>query len=213
MANNLTPEKALIFRIVHVDNLPWLLRNGLPCRNADQQHPGYRTIGNPDLIERRRHREIPIAPGGTLADYVPFYFTPHSPMLYNIKTGFGGIQRCENREIAVLVSSLPRLDEVGAPYVVADRHAYLKVAQFSAGRAGLDLLPWSDWQRRHFKRDPEDPDRFERYQAEALVRGTVPVSALLGVVVYTEQVKGDVERIAADAELQIAVHALPGWYF
>ena len=57
MSNELTPEKALIFRIVHVDNLPWLLRNGLPCRNSSQQHPAYRTIGNPELIERRRQRD------------------------------------------------------------------------------------------------------------------------------------------------------------
>lgn len=37
MANhypNLNPEKALIWRIVHRDNLPWILDNGLHCANS-----------------------------------------------------------------------------------------------------------------------------------------------------------------------------------
>lgn len=33
MSNNLNPEKALIFRIVHRDNLPWILDHGLHCRS------------------------------------------------------------------------------------------------------------------------------------------------------------------------------------
>ena len=47
-------------------------------------------IGNPDLIDKRTHRIVPAPPGGTLSDYVPFYFTLYSPMLYNIKTGMEG---------------------------------------------------------------------------------------------------------------------------
>lgn len=135
-------------------------------------------------------------------------------MLYNIKTGYGGIQRRENREIAIVVSSLPRLDALNVPYVVADRHAYLKVANFFCSRENLASLPWEDWQQRLFNRDPEDPERFERYQAEALIHHELPVQALLGVVVYTEQIKGQVERWAAEQGADdLAIHALPRWYF
>jgi hypothetical protein len=34
---NLNPEKALIWRIVHRDNLPWILDNGLHCGH-DVEH-------------------------------------------------------------------------------------------------------------------------------------------------------------------------------
>ena len=37
----LTPEKALIFRITHVDNVPWVLNNGLQCRNAQGRRPRF----------------------------------------------------------------------------------------------------------------------------------------------------------------------------
>lgn len=213
MANNLTPEKALIFRIVHVDNLPWLLRHGLPCRTAQRQHPEYRGIGNAELIEKRQQKVISIEPGGTLGDYVPFYFTPFSPMMYNISTGYGGIRRLENQEIAVLVSSLPRLAELAIEYVVADRHAYLATANFFRDQAGLADLPWADWQQRNFRRDPEDPERFERYQAEALVHRELPIQALLGIVVYNDLVKAQVEQQAGDIGVDVEVYARKGWFF
>ena len=86
---NLNADKALIWRIVHRDNMPWLLANGLHCRNAAEQDPNYLNIGNAELIDKRAHRVVPIAPGGTLSDYVPFYFTPFSVMMKNIHSEIG----------------------------------------------------------------------------------------------------------------------------
>src|SRR5262245_31311594 len=72
----LTSEKALIFRATHRLNLPWALANGLHSRSSDLQDPNFVAIGNAEIIYRRQSRKVPIAPGGNLADYVPFYFTP-----------------------------------------------------------------------------------------------------------------------------------------
>jgi ssDNA thymidine ADP-ribosyltransferase, DarT len=91
MSKDLNPKKALIFRIVHRDNVPWILDHGLHCRNSATFDADYVEIGNSDLIAKRNRHPVPCAPGGRLRDYVPFYFTPFSPMLYNIKTGWGGI--------------------------------------------------------------------------------------------------------------------------
>ena len=122
--STLTPEKALIFRITHVANVPWILEHGLHCRNSPDSDPDFRGIGNPDLISKRRHRVVPIPPGGTLSDYVPFHFTPYSIMLYNIKTGYGGVPHVPNTDIVILVSSLHRVAELGAKYLFTDQHAY-----------------------------------------------------------------------------------------
>lgn len=105
MSANLNSDKALIFRLIHCDNLPWILDHGLHAKNGGKIDPNYRNIGNPDLIDKRSRRVVPIPPGGTLSDYVPFYFTPFSIMMYNIKTGYGGIKHVPNQEIAILVSS------------------------------------------------------------------------------------------------------------
>lgn len=105
----LSAEKAWIFRITHLDNVPWLLRHGLHCRDSETNDPNFIQIGNSDMIAKRPFRSVTIHPGGTLSDYIPFYFTPHSPMLYNITTGFRGVMKRPMAEIAILVSTLPRL--------------------------------------------------------------------------------------------------------
>ena len=90
MANhypNLNPEKALIWRIVHRDNLSWFLDNGLHCGKGGMQAPGWVRIGNPHLIDQRANHPVPLPPGGFLNDYVPFYFAPRSPMMYAIHMG------------------------------------------------------------------------------------------------------------------------------
>jgi hypothetical protein len=92
MSKDLNPQKALIFRIVHRDNMGDIWAHGLHCKNASHGKK-YTQIGNPELISKRDGRVAPCPPGGTLSDYVPFYFTPCTPMLYNIKTGHGGIQK------------------------------------------------------------------------------------------------------------------------
>ena len=68
----LSPDKALIFRITHIANVPWILANGLHCRSSAVQDPNFVEIGNPDLIDKRKHRIVPVPPGGALSDYVPF---------------------------------------------------------------------------------------------------------------------------------------------
>jgi len=139
----LSPERALIFRITHRDNLPWILANGLHRRNSNRLDPDFVSIGNPSLIDNRHHVGVPIPPGGTLSDYVPFYFTPLSVMLLNIKTGYRGIQRRCNDEIAILVCSLPKLDQNGITFVFTGRHARLATAEFFGDLADLNRIDWA----------------------------------------------------------------------
>ena len=89
-----------------------------------------------------------------MSDYVPFYFTPYSPMLYNIKTGWRGITRRPMSQIVILVSSLPTLAEHGVPFLFTDRHASLVNAIFSNDLEAVPQLDWKIWQRRDFSRDP-----------------------------------------------------------
>src|SRR6266536_807819 len=179
--SSLSPERALIFRITHVDNVAWILDNGIHCRNSENCDPNYHEIGNPDLIDKRSHRIVPIEPGGTLSDYVPFYFTPYSPMLLNIKTGYGGMKQTPMSEIAILVSSLHSVAKLGKRFVFTDRHAYLATAEYYQDIADLKKIDWKILQTRDFKKDPDKPEKFERYQAEALIHRGLGVNALAGI--------------------------------
>jgi len=208
----LTPEKALLFRITHIENVPWILENGLHCYNSSCRDPNFRQIGNPEIIDKRAGRRVPIAPGGTLSDYIPFYFTPYSPMLLNIKTGYY-VATTPMPDIAILVTSLRKVEADGLAFVFTDRHAYLEAAQFSSDLLQLDRIPWSGLQQRDFKRNPDDPAKFERYQAEALIHKGLPVSTLLGLVCHGPAQTSMIEAQVVRCSLQTRVLAKPEWYF
>ena len=211
--SNLGPESAFIFRITHIENVSWILQHGLHCRNAELSDPNYRDIGNPDLIARRALREVPIPPGGTLSDYIPFYFTPYSPMLLNIKTGYGGMRQTPMPDIVILVSSLRTVAAQGGAFVFTDRHAYLRTAGFYNQLSELERIDWQLLRQRDFKRDPNDPGKMERYQAEALVHRHLPVKALAGLAcdgkLQEERLIAELEK--AGQSLKVVVK--PEWYF
>lgn len=213
MEHDLNAEKALIFRITHIRNVPWILRNGLHCRNSDIRDREFVRIGNLELIERRTNRIVPVQPGGTLSDYIPFYFTPHSMMMYNIRTGYGGIRQFPNSEIVIMVSSLRVLADNSVPAVFSDRHAYLQTAQFFTSLEDLDKVDWDILQRRDFRRDIDDPEKTARYQAEALVHWHLPVEHLAGIVCLSENEKRTLEQQREEAGLDLKIEAQSTWYF
>ncbi len=210
---DLKPEKALIFRITHRRNLPWLLDHGLHCSSSDIQDDDFITIGSQDLIQGRATHQLPMAPGGVLADYIPFYFTPYSPMLLNIVTG-RNVQKRPKSDIVILVSSLPKVEEAGVQYLFSDRHAYLINAEFSDNITDLaTMVRWDLLQARDFKKDPEDPEKSELYQAEALIHQHLPVDALKGIVTYNETVKAEIQALADERQLDLSVYSKPSWFF
>lgn len=210
---NLNPEKALIWRIIHRDNLPWVLQHGLHCGNSTQRADNWVSIGNPELIDKRAHHTIPVPPGDLLNDYVPFYFTPFSVMMRNIRSGRGGVPQRQNDEIVILVSSLYHVAKQGLPFLFTDMHAYYQWATYYDNLVHLDKIDWKLLQARDFKRDDNDPRKFERYQAEALIRGHCPVSGLIGIVCYSETGKMQAQSQVQAQGLNLQVYARPGWYF
>lgn len=209
----LNQRKALIFRITHIANAPWILQNGLRCKNSSTLDPSFVSIGNEELIRKRSSKQVPIQPGGSFDDYIPFYFTPHSMMMYKIKTGHGGIRQYPNSEIVIMVSSLRGLVDAGVSVVFTDRHAYLRAANFYSSLDDLSKIDWALLQRRDFKKDPEDPEKTDRYQAEGLVFRHLPVEHLMAIVCYGENEKRTLANQVKSANLDLRIVAQPSWYF
>ncbi len=209
----LNAEKALIFRITHIDNVPWILDHGLHCRTSKVRDPNFREIGNRDLIEKRLDHPVPCVSGKTLSDYVPFYFTPWSPMQMNIVTGYRDTPQTPASEIVFLVSSIPKLDEHALAYVLTDRHAYMQAAEFSTDASGLAKVDWPLLQSKDFKRSDADPGKVERYQAEALVHRHVPVDALIGLAVRDVAAEKRLEAALAQRKLALQLAVRAEWYF
>ncbi len=134
-------------------------------------------------------------------------------MMLNVKTGYGGVAKRTSDEIVIMVSSLHRLRAKGVPFVFSDRHAYLQAAQFSSDLADLTRIDWAILQARDFRRDPDDPGKFERYQAEALVYQHLPVDVLLVMACHSQPTASSLTQLASARGLSLRAVAQPGWYF
>lgn len=77
MANQLK----YVFRLTHIDNIQHVLSNGLVRASSPLRSDNYLPIGDSQVIKIRGNREVD---GYRLSEYVPFYFGPRSPMLYNM---------------------------------------------------------------------------------------------------------------------------------
>ena len=212
LADLLNPEKALIFRITHCQNVPWILDHGLHCRTSETLDPNFIEIGNPDIIARRRNQVVPLAPGGVLADYVPFYFTPRTPMLYNITSGYQGMKRTRASDIAILVASLRDLQSQGVSFLLTDRNAALAAARYANDLLALDRLDWPRLKASDFTRSPDDPEKIERYQAEALIHRLLPASQLRGIAVYDDTAEASLRSALNSRGSSLKLVVRRDWY-
>lgn len=212
MPPTLNAERARIFRITHRDNVPWVLDHGCHAAPGGVLDPNFKNIGNRDLIDKRKHRIISVGPRGTLSDYVPFYFTPFSIMMYNIHTGYN-VSSVPNEQIVILVSSLHRVAELGISFVFTNQHAYPVMAKYYTDLTDLDKIDWEILNRRDFRHDPDDPGKKERYQAEALIWKHLPVEGLLGICCYSEQVNQEIQAELAKRQLEMQTIVQRNWYF
>ncbi len=110
-------QAASIFHVTHVDNLAAIVaEGGLWCdREAADRGVAKIGIAHQHIKERRARRHVPISPGGTLDDYVPFYFAPRSPMLYSIHGGYVEGYSDGQRSVIHLVSSAEAVSATGVP--------------------------------------------------------------------------------------------------
>jgi hypothetical protein len=94
------PLPTPIYRFIHFDSLRVCLqRGGLHAPNhTPEDGLLYRTIHNEDIQRERQVTRIPCGPGGTVHDYVAFYFGYLSPMMFQLKTGgFQATRRARSR--------------------------------------------------------------------------------------------------------------------
>lgn len=102
---------------------------------------------------------------------------------------------------------------MGTHFVFTDSHAYYMWANFYNDLNDLHNIDWQIIQNRNFNRDADDPVKFERYQAEALIHRHLPVEGLLGMVCYNDDVKADLEHEVQKRKLSLSVHVRTGLYF
>lgn len=208
------PNIVNVFRIVHIDNVEYLLTHGMFHRNHPQADPNYINIGDSTLIAQRNDYPVGInPPNGQLGEYVPFYFGPLSPMLLNIKTGHRGITQRPQDEIIYIVCQVNTLVEQCDEWCFTDGHAKNTITEFYNDLDNLSDVDWNMVPERHWKNTEDDFDRMRRKQAEFLVKNHVPFSCISSIVVLNQARKDFVEEIINRIGLEIPVRINPNNQF
>lgn len=213
-APGLIPDPVYLYRIIHIDNLGYILANG---RLTSASHPfrdtDYVNIGDPSLMHHRSEIGIPKAPGGTFNDYVFFYFGPRSPMLYCIYHGNENVRKRPQSEIIHLVTTFDRIHRNGLKYVYFDGHGRHSFSECFNTPEGLESIDWDAVKAKQWNETLEDPDRKRRKQAELGVHLEFPTSLLHGIGVYNKQVMEHVSRTlkAVNADYRVIVNE--NWYY
>ncbi len=205
-----------IFHIVHYRMLESIVQHdGLWCdKERRRRVKNHINIGHQNIKERRERWPIPVAPGGVLADYVPFYFAPRSPMLFVIhRGGVEGFTDGQN-PIVHLVAETDQVAQRGLTTVFTDRHAAVALARYSGDLRLLEeRIDWQVMDARIWRNTVDDPDRKERRQAEFLVHRFLPWDLIREIGVRTRTVEAAVNSILHQTDNPPTVNLRPNWYY
>jgi len=220
------PDPVRLFHITAIANLPAICVAGALVSKNGGAAAGvaYQNIAHSSIQGRRAAKPAPNPPGGTLHDYVPFYFAPRSPMLSAIHNG--KVEGCNLRQddIVHLETAVERVTADGEEFVFYDRNATLAFSTPYTDLARLDAVAWDilteapqlDGYCKYFMNSHGNAryaDRMERRQAEFLVRHRVPLECFTRIGVVSAEKAAEVQTVLAAAGVPLPIVVQPSWYF
>jgi len=175
--------------MTHIKNIPHILDNGIVHSSSVRANPNYLPIGDGSLINSRNN--FILNNGRRLGDYIPFYFGVRTPMLYVIQNGFNLVTPMAAEEVVYCVSSVQKILDLQLEFVFTDGHA---VDGFSSQYTNADVGNINNLIDRKaidakYWIDENDLDRKRRKEAEFLVLGDIPKTAILGYITFNENAK------------------------
>lgn len=181
-----------IFHFTDIRNLDSIIKNGLLCTNEKNSRGiKHEDIANQSIQGRRAAMDVPVAPGGTVHDYVPFYFSSINPMLLSKLNQ----RNVDQPFIIYLCVGIGRLEKDDAVFTDASANTVVP-PRFFNDTDDLDKLDWGIIDSRSWRQGSEEEKH--KKMAEALIASKVDVNEISHIVVYNDDVKKCVQKIFDD---------------
>jgi hypothetical protein len=200
-----------LYRITHIENLAGLLARGCDCSPnvAKAENITKRAISHKDIMDKREHAAVRVPPGGVVADYVPFYFGPKSPMLYAIKQGkVEGYQG--QKELIYLVTTAEAVVAQNLPFMFTDGHGIISYVNHYNQLADLPKLFWNVINAKYWS---DFVDGRCKRQAEFMVKEQFPLNLVQEIGVMDEGMRQQVENLVAASAFRPLIKVRREWYF
>lgn len=203
-------SKIYLYRMTHIENIEHILKKGITYASSPNANPDYRPIGDHSLISTRKNFEL--LNGRLLGEYIPFYFGVRGPMLYVIQKGYNFVSSLAADKIVYCVISVRTVLDHNLEFIFTDGHA---VDRFSTQYDEKDIdnlddiIDWPAVRSKYWTAE-KDLDLKRRKEAEFLILGDIPKSAILGFVVATEETRNKLLQMGVNTE---DVVIKPNYYF
>jgi hypothetical protein len=181
------PRNWLVWHFTHVDNLPAIVQAG-HMYSSNKTQP---TVNVALQQVKARRQAIAVHPDDgyptstSVADHVPFYIAPRSPMLYVVTCGHADY---DGGTDSVVFLGLPigSIVDAGLIWCASDANAATDLVRFTrqveelGSFVDFDLLCQKMWSK-----TPDDQNRPSRRAAEVLVLDRLPIEMITHVVAKT----------------------------
>ena len=197
------------FRMVHVDNIPYIMKFGIVQPNSPNASKDYIPIGDTSVIRKRTEK---VYNNVKLSDCIPFYLGPRSPMLYVIQNGYNNVTQIDPCNIVYCIISLQDIIDSNIDCFFSDGHALDAFSEFypASELPNIDLyVKYSDVYTR-FWNDPNDSDLKRRKEAELLIKEALLPQHIKGFVVYNDKAKS---KLIASGIQEKNIIVIPDFYF
>ena len=204
-----------IYHFTHRDNLASILASGgLVCdRLCLDGGLTTRSIAYSRLKRQRMRTAVEVPPGGTLGDYVPFYFGTRSPMLLTYKDGNVTGKQENQDEIIYLATTVEHIINRRLQYVFTDGHPVKEPRAFFNNIADLNQVDMRLMTQRDWYDTDSDNDRMRRRQAEFLVYQQVSWDDIKAIGVRTAAAQLWVEQSMSQITFKPLCYIRPTWYY
>lgn len=175
-----------IYRMTHIENIPHIFEHGITHRQSPNANPHYKPIGDSSIISKRDM--LPAIHGKKLGDYIPFYFSNRTPMLFTIQRGYNGVPQTLATNIVYCVCSVADIVYAGLNFIFTDGHAVDGITKFYTKSAIQHINSIVDFLAVNEKFwNDKDVDLKRRKQAEFLVEDDIPNHLIEKYIVYDVQ--------------------------
>jgi len=211
-----------LYRMVHVGNVPHVLKHGITHKHSHNANPNFINIGDISLIDTRSKKRIIVDNGDDfkfgaqtiiLGNFIPFYFGVRMPMLYVMQNGGNFVQRATPpKDIIYLVCSVDHFIQAEHTYYFSDGHATDHYTTFYDMTKVGDLPKLVDWDavKTAYWGGQENLDIKRKKQAEFLVSGDIPPEYIVGFGCYNETAKANLQAMGIkDGKIKV----IPNAYF
>lgn len=214
-------DRINIYRILHIENIPHILKNGITHKNSPNFDPSFMSIGDLSLINNRATRQVNIDNGKTfntvetitLGNYTPFYFGVKMPMLYVIQNGGNFVEKANKPEdIIYIACSVQSIVDSSLVYYFSDGHATDFLTTFYNKDKILGLPQIVDWNaiKTPYWGGQDSLNIKRKKQAEFLVSGDIPSSFIVGYGCFNIVSKQRLLDFGVDEKL---VKVIPNAYY